>query len=382
MNLSQTLTKSFVAMVLAMLVFSTLPAVSTWVSAAPPEGADADQDRMIRRWVRQLDSDQFAQRQEAAEKLTELGKDAVPAIEQAALTGTGEVASRSVDILKGLAASPDEATAQLARSSLDRLAASGNQTASYLAERARMHLREQVGPGHRGAGNPFRGDMAMPQRANRTVRISTVNGDRTVDVTEDGERVVAKTMADGSVSVTWHLPGGKQRTVEADNAEKLQEQNPEAFAKLEELTQMAEAGPARFPGRQFPGGHFPLPRVAPQDDFDPFAQLDAQMREMRARHEQILAEMEAMLDEPRFPRPEGPPAARLRRIEPPRFPLPAGVRPEEPAAEAQQKLPAIKHHLEQLLNRLEKEEDLDIDPLELERLERAIQEIEKQLDAK
>lgn len=338
------------------------------MGSVPVQG-DEDADRQIRRWVRQLDADQFVQRQEAAEKLAEVGKEAIPTIEQAALTGSGEVASRTIDILKQYALSSDQETASLAQSSLTRLAASGNKTAAYLAEQAQAELKQALGPHRRGEFNPLREELPLGGM-NRSVRISTVNGDKTIDVTQDGERVVVEKLASGKVSVTWHLGDGQKRTVAADSPEKLQEEDKEAFAKYEELAQLAEAGPVPFRGglggRFFMRGEVPGPAGA-DDLLDPFGHLDQQLQEMQARHAEIIAEMEAMM----APQPFQP-----RFVIPP----PLGIPGEAMDAEAK-RLETLKRRLRATLERLNQGQPVDLDEQELDRLERSLDQLEQRLEA-
>jgi len=342
--------KSFVGMTLLTLVLA---------SSLLAEPVDGDQQQTIRRWIRQLDGDRYAERQQAADELAKLGKEAIPAIEKAALTGTGEVASRSVDLLKGFASSPEDETSQLAYSALKRLAASGNQTAGYIAEEAIAQLKRKLGPGRIQDDEPRQPPLKLPGNFDRSVKISNdLNGDKTIDVTENGERVVARTMAGGRVSVTWHLPGGKQRTVEAENANKLQQQDQQAFAKYQELNQIADAGPRRLPNMQAgPRVHVRVPRN--REGFDPFAEMDQRMEAMRTRHEQFVNQMQQN--------------------------LPAAHR-ELPPADAQnvidrKQLEEVRERLSDMLKRLEKPEAGAIDPLDLKRLDEALQRIEATAEA-
>lgn len=329
------------------------------VSSLPAEPIDNDQQQTIRRWIRQLDANRYAERQQAADELAKVGKEAIPAIEKAALTGTGEVASRSVDLLKGYAGSPDDETSSMAYSSLKRLAASGNQTAGYLAEEAIEQLKRKLGPNRIVDGEPDQPPVLPPGNFNRSVRISNdLNGDKLVDVTENGERVVAKTMADGGVSVTWHLPGGKQRTVEAESIDKLQEKDQKAFAKFQELNQIADAGPRRLPnGRDLPRVHVRVPRAGEQ--LDPFAEMDERMEAMRARHEQFVNELQKNF---RAQRPGQPAEA-----------------PQKAASEKQ--LEEVRQRLSDMLKHLEETDADAIDHLDLKRLDEALKQLETKADA-
>ena len=341
-------------------IFGMLLLSLVLVGSLPAEPVENDQQQDIRRWIRQLDADRYAERQQAAQELAKLGKEAIPAIERAALTGTGEVASRSVDLLKGFANSPDDDTSSQAYESLKRLAASGNQTAGYIAEEAIAQLKRQLGPNRIDDGKPGQPPVLPPGNFNRSVRISNVNGDKTVDVTENGERVVARTTAVGGVSVTWHLPGGKQRTVEAESLDKLQAQDQQAFAKFQELNQIADAGPRRLPNmgeRDFPRVHVRVPR--PGEGFDPFAEMEQRMDAMRARHEQMVNQMQENFRANRQP----------PQIEDPR------------KAVNEKRFDEVRQRLSEMLKRMENDDAGAIDPLDLKRLDEALKQIETSTDA-
>ncbi|MEW4564150.1 hypothetical protein AB1K70_16550 [Bremerella sp. JC770] len=323
------------------------------------EPVESDQQQTIRQWIRQLDGDRYAQRQQAADELAKLGKEAIPAIEKAALTGSGEVASRSVDLLKGFAGSPDDATSTLAYSALKRLAASGNQTAGYIAEEAIEQLRRKLGPHRIADDEPAQPPVQLPGNFNRSVRISNdLNGDKIVDVTENGQRIVARTMAGGRVSVTWHLPGGKQRTVEAASIDQLQKQDQQAFSKFQELNQIADAGPRRLPNMpDAPRVHVRVPRGG--EGVEPFAEMNQQMEAVRARHEQFVNQMQEN--------------GRAHR---------EAVQVEDPRNLVNQRqLEEVRQRLADMLKRLDNTNAGTIDRVDLQRLDEALKRIESTTDA-
>ncbi len=346
-------------------IFGMMLLMFVLVGSLPAEPLDGDQQQTIRRWVRQLDANRYAERQQAADELAKLGKVAIPAIEKAALTGTGEVASRSVDLLKGFAGSPDDETSSQAYSALKRLAASGNQTAGYIADEAIEQLKRKLGP-HRIADEdmPAQPGVLPPGNFNRSVRISNdLNGDKMVDVTENGERVVARTMAGGRVSVTWHLPGGKQRTVEAESIDKLQEKDQQAFAKFQELNKIADAGPRRLPnGRDLPRVHVRVPRGG--EGLDPFAEMNVQIEAMRARHEQIVNDMRNNINPLRQPQQVAAPEKAASR-----------------KAVNEKQLEEVRQRLTEMLKRLETTNADAIDHVDLQRLDEALKRIEATTDA-
>ena len=92
-------------------------------------GAPSD----VGRFVEQLDAPGFAERQEASRKLSEAGKAVFPEIEKAAETGSREVASRAVEILRRHFKGGDLETKEAAQVALERLAKSGNAAAARQA---------------------------------------------------------------------------------------------------------------------------------------------------------------------------------------------------------------------------------------------------------
>ncbi|MEW4452694.1 hypothetical protein AB1L30_08465 [Bremerella sp. JC817] len=338
------------------VLFLLIGMVST--GAADPVEEGVDRDQLIRQWVRKLDADQFAQRQQAATELAKFGKDAVPAIERAAVTGSGEVASRSVDLLKLFAGSPEEETATMALSSLQRLAASGNQTASHLAKEAISILKRRIGP-NRIIGDELEVErQPLDGQVQQSVQISNVNGEKTIDISENGQRTVTRTSRDGHIRVTWDLPNGKQKTVEAASEDELKKKDAEAFARLNHVREVADAGPARIPGlEQMPRIHVRAPR--PRAGFDPFSDITERVEAMRARHEEMLGEMQQQLDR-RF----APPRDQVIRVEP----------------HAKQ-LEAVRVRLGEMLKKMEDPQFDGIDAVDLNRLDEALKQIESTLEA-
>lgn len=264
----QTASKTILGTLFAAVLLSTALHAEPTVDSTATDQA-AEQQQVVRHLIRQLDANQFAQRQKANDELAKLGKAAVPAIEQAAQSGSGEVVSRTIDLLKMFAGSPDEETASMALASLRRLAAGGNKSANLMADGAIEQLKRKLGPHRFQTDSQPQPPMLPPGEFHRSVRISNNNGNRVIDLTENGERVIARTSVDGHVSVTWHLPNGQEKTVEADSADELKQQDQASFAKLQQLIKIADNGPARFPGfDNVPRVRVPAPRLG--DGMNPF----------------------------------------------------------------------------------------------------------------
>ncbi|PQO47806.1 hypothetical protein [Blastopirellula marina] len=247
--------KIFLATLISLLSISANVRAQSVVDAAGEkvneQGEAVDARQHVRRLVLQLDANQFAVRQRASDELGRLGKVAIPAIEQAAMTGRGEVVNRSVDLLQTFARSPEDETAQMAIAALKHLAASENDSAAYRAGETIEKLRRVVGPGRIESLQPDVPTLP-PTEVQRSVRLSNIEGKRTIEVTENGQQVIAVIDADGKVRVTWHLPDGEQKTVSAATAEALKQQDPASFAKLQELMQLAENIPGTHRLRLMP----------------------------------------------------------------------------------------------------------------------------------
>lgn len=278
----------FLTAILVLLGFGTTvhaqSAVEPWAKELAEKGEEVNSQQQIRRLVRQLDANQFAARQQASEELSRRGKAAIPAIEQAALTGSSEVINRSMALLKTFAGSPEDETAQMAIAALQRLAASNSGSVAHHAGNVIDQLRRVVGPG-RIESLQQELPAAPLVEVQRSVRLSNVEGKRTIDVTENGQRVVAVLAPDGEVRLTWHSPDGREKTVSAATAEELKRQDPASFAKLQELIQIAE----NIPGMQ----HLRrMPPVGPGlgEGFDPLARLPRQVFRVRRVGPPRLAE--------------------------------------------------------------------------------------------
>ncbi|MEX1042240.1 MAG: hypothetical protein WDZ51_16530 [Pirellulaceae bacterium] len=360
------------------------------------EAVAEDAEREVRYWIRQLDADQFAKRQEASEKLLTFGGQAIAPLEEGAQNGNGEVVSRSIDILRKFATSEEEGTSGQAVESLKRLAEAGNRTASRLSKAA----LDEVEPMRNRRGMDFArqqiaGGAVFPQGgAQRTMSIKNINGDQTIEVTENGvTKKIEKTEA-GKVTVTVTEGDEPAKVVSADSPELLKKQDEEAYAVYEELSKLAgefrapngargfRAQMPAFPGGGFPelpGADFPewadFPRGEFGADFDPIDEIQKQMERMRTERERIMAQMEEM----RADRFDGfPMVPEFRRIAPP------GMEREERARDTdvspEKHLETLKTRLGKVLEKLESEEGAPQNQREIQRLERMLEAIERSLN--
>ncbi|MCA9063073.1 MAG: hypothetical protein KDA96_08440, partial [Planctomycetaceae bacterium] len=137
---------------------------------APPVQDRQDQEP-IEQWVAQLGHERLSERVKAEKKLVAAGKDAIPALAKAALSGKRDTIEKSIDVLGKLAQSKDQETKEAARITLQMLSESDQPST---AERARIALNTKQADGIRPfegwdkPGNPFAGGG----RVNRSISVS------------------------------------------------------------------------------------------------------------------------------------------------------------------------------------------------------------------
>jgi len=173
--------------------------------------------------VRQLDADQYSQREAATKRLTAIGKAAIPAVRKAATEGSLEVTGRSIDILKSLYASSDEATKAAAEDALQKLAEGDHEAA---ARRAKGVLKPKEVPGR---ALP-RGGM-IPGGAKK-VSVKTVNGVKTIEVVAKDRKIeIVEDPKQGIKMAITTKKDGKEETerIEAKNADELKKKNEGAY---------------------------------------------------------------------------------------------------------------------------------------------------------
>src|SRR3954470_12464796 len=76
----------------------------------------------IDKLMEQLDANRFSERQTAQQKLAEVGKAALPALEKGTQSPSREVATRSLEVIKNHFQGEDDALKAAAKESLERLA--------------------------------------------------------------------------------------------------------------------------------------------------------------------------------------------------------------------------------------------------------------------
>jgi hypothetical protein len=180
--------------------------------------------------VEQLNADRYSQREAAMKELIAIGKPSIEALGKAATAGSLEVTSRSVDILKKLYDSSDEATKTAAEEALKKLA-DGEHPAAARRAKTVLKPKDDARQGVPGAGPIVIGQGQFRMRAgNKSVSVSTVNGVKTIEVQEGDKKT--KIVADPQQGIKAEVTtkkNGKEKTekIEAKNAEELKKKNKE-----------------------------------------------------------------------------------------------------------------------------------------------------------
>lgn len=203
-----------------------------WISADSADPGNTE----IARLIEQLDKPEFAARQEASRRLSELGGEALPHLEQVAAKGSREASGRALDVLKQKFQEPGESQ-HSARAALERLAQGKSASA---AQRARNILR----PPRAATIYPVFGGL-MPNglfpRGNnivtRTVITHESNGRREVEIKEDDVSIKMQTLPGGriDVEITERQNGRDvKRTISAKNLDELRQKDADAAKTYEQ----------------------------------------------------------------------------------------------------------------------------------------------------
>lgn len=187
---------------------SSLAHARTSFVQAAAEVAPAD----LEGWVRDLDSDGFDERQEAARRMIAAGKQAIPYAVEAAQGDNAEVSSRAVAVLKQLSLTGDEPTQAVATEALKSLSKSDDKA---VARRAAAALAEAFG------------------EPDRLSRLNVHTGNKRIEIRKDAEGV--------KVAVTASVDGKKEASIyKATNVEELKKNHPEGYELYEKHFERAQ----------------------------------------------------------------------------------------------------------------------------------------------
>jgi hypothetical protein len=224
-------------------------------AAAPPSA------QQIAALVKQLDSDKFADRQAASDRLSEIGKPAIGALAEAAAGDSLEVTVRSIDILKKLLESSDEATKGAAKAALEKVAASKRPAAARRAQDALKALEQQ-----RSAQRFMPGGIQIAVVGGaRRMSVRNTNGVKTIEAEEANRKVkIVDDPKQGiKMEVTTKNDKGKESTekYEAKTAEELKKKHPKAYEIYNKYSK--QGGAFNFNVQMRVGGAAPI-RVQPR----------------------------------------------------------------------------------------------------------------------
>jgi len=189
--------------------------------------------------VKQLDSDKFAERQAASDKLSQIGKPAIGAVAEAAAGDSLEATVRAIDILKKMLDSSDKPTQEEAKGAMEKIAKSDRPAAARRAEDALKDFQaKQQQQAPRFAPGAIQ--IAVAAGGARRVSVRNVNGVKTIEADEGNRKV--KIVDDPNqgikMEVTTKKDNGKESTekYEAKNAEELKKKHPKAHEIYEKYS--------------------------------------------------------------------------------------------------------------------------------------------------
>jgi hypothetical protein len=183
----------------------------------------------VAEWIKQLDSDRFAERTEASHKLQAAGIAAIDALAKAATAASREVMLRALDILKHHFTEGDEAEQKAARAALESLAAGDHPSVSA---RAKLALQPPAPPQPANLIPMGRVQIQMQVQGKNKRRIRIDAQGRHIEAEENGRQVKIDVWKDGSidVAVTESQDGKKiTKKYKAKNEAELKKQHPEAY---------------------------------------------------------------------------------------------------------------------------------------------------------
>lgn len=213
--------------------------------------------KMIGKWIEQLDANSLTKRQKARRELTKAGQAAIPALAKAALSDKRDLITHSIDILAEIAKTSDVAeTKKAATVALEMLSESDKPST---AERAKLALQAekdggiQAFPGWDQPGGEFAGGNRF---SDRSVSVSNINGMKTITIKEAGKTTMLQDQPSGGIGV--RITGdGEPKQFAAANLDELKQKDPAAFALYQQYG--GNAGGQRianfgFGGFGLPGG--------------------------------------------------------------------------------------------------------------------------------
>lgn len=256
-------------------------------------------------WIKNLDGDKFADREQAYNKLVEAGVPAIDAVAEAATSDSKEVSRRSIEILQRLMQTEDAATKEKAKAALSKLTESKNES---VAGRAAQALKPPTPIGANAMPGRIVGGIRIAGGPGvRSVRVHNVNGRRTIEINENGKKTeIVDDPTQGIEISTTEKVDGKDKTekITAKNLEELKKNHPEAAKVMEQFQgnniggmiqiQVQANGmpggiPMAIPARAMLPGMLP-PGVQPQQIAEPVADARKKLADVTEQLKKQAAE--------------------------------------------------------------------------------------------
>jgi len=216
----------------------------------PANGSAAEPTaEQIAAWIAQLERPEFVERQAASQQLEDAGTAALIHLEATAAAGSREASGRALDIFKRHFQSGADELRLLAREALERLAQSSDASTAQKARNilnppkepsvtSRVGIQPGVIPppfnnlggfGGRGGFNGNFGGGWLPNAgAIRQIRMSDINGRKTLDIDERERRIVMETAPGGGIEAeVTDKQNGRKRRLEAKDLDDLKRKDAE-----------------------------------------------------------------------------------------------------------------------------------------------------------
>ncbi|QDT53441.1 hypothetical protein Pan44_14580 [Caulifigura coniformis] len=199
-------------------------------------------------WLRDLGSDDFRIREQAADEIARAGAAAIEPLKREAPRMDRESAVRCLSRLEHFSRASDPETAQAANAALLELETSSNPAVAELAAAALVKterlpptatLRLPLGPLPR-----MNVQLSVRVEGRSRTTTQTINGQRTITIEEDGDKTVIEDQAGRNIRVTIRkVVNGAEQTTEhsAVDLEDLRRKAPEVARLYEAATQPKQA---------------------------------------------------------------------------------------------------------------------------------------------
>jgi hypothetical protein len=263
MSLSHRRASSWIPAALACIAALTFASQASAADDAPSAVPTAEVGKRdvaeapIGQWIKDLDSDLFATRQAAAQKLKEAGLPAVGPVAEAAGGSSLEVTAQAVEILRHLMKSDQTPTREAAKAALEKLSKGDNSAASQAREalapppapqqQPQYGIKMRGGFGGGGIQIGIGGQIQAVPGGGQVFRIQqrVAAGATTTEVDANGKKIKIEKDANGGIEmrVTEKVNGqDKTDTYKAKDADELKKKSPEAYKLYEKYGQQGQAG--------------------------------------------------------------------------------------------------------------------------------------------